>query len=712
MELFPKNDVVGIFRGFTEGGLEFHADIVLPYKADFHSLPMHGTFVLVQLENPDEAVLGRIASFTSEGRLSYGAGEEFNIRAVEEDRDIPDDLRVQYLRYRVNIRVLGVLRLKRNGPGGKPKPEFVASHRRLPHVGSRVAFPNDEVLQHIVGHHDEGAVIGHFALGEYVYCNANHSLKLDEWVQAKDPEVQVHFNIGSLVSRRTFCFARAGFGKSNLTKLLFATLYQETPTVTKRNDRKVPVGTVIFDPDGEYFWPDDKGRPGLADVRHLEDKLVVFTNRRAPSDFYQSFVAAGVKIDIRRLPPADVIGLALSPERQEQQNVRKLKGMSGSNWQQLVDLIHKDRNRADLDEIAKLLHLEQEKGKVNVEANAARSNMTSIVSQLHDPNSRMMDHLKAALRAGKLCVVDLSQMRGSQGMILSGLVLRRIFEHNQNEFTQQTPKTIPTVAVIEEAQSVLVESGTTTEPFISWVKEGRKYDLGAMLITQQPGSIPTEILSQGDNWFIFHLLSAVDLQTLKRANAHFSDDLLSSLLNEPLPGHGLMWSSVEGKPYPRSLRVSLFEEQYPVDANRNGSASPNTWASNNAGKPLTADQQEPEPNPHDGSIEGAEQPSDSSDYLSDINSDVLEKFQADENLRRQVESEEGMAWKELAWALERMLPDDFEDANTHAFKVLVRFVLDETYGPEKEAWESYRNDNAKPNKDGSAPVFARAIGTR
>jgi DNA helicase HerA-like ATPase len=82
------------------------------------------------------------------------------------------------------------------------------------------------------------------------------------------------------------------------------------------------------------------------------------------------------------------------------------------------------------------------------------------------------------------------------------------------------------------------------------VKEGRKYDLGAVLITQQPGSIPAEILSQGDNWFLFHLLSASDLTTLRKANAHFSDDLLSALLNEPIPGQGVFWSSVGGKPYP------------------------------------------------------------------------------------------------------------------------------------------------------------------
>lgn len=81
LELFPRQQIVGIFRGFQEGGLEFHADLVLPYRHEFQSIPMHGQFLLVQLETPDEAILGRIASFSSEGKLASGYGEEFNIRA-------------------------------------------------------------------------------------------------------------------------------------------------------------------------------------------------------------------------------------------------------------------------------------------------------------------------------------------------------------------------------------------------------------------------------------------------------------------------------------------------------------------------------------------------------------------------------------------------------------------------------------------------------
>lgn len=72
---------------------------------------MHGQFILVQLESPDEAVPGRIASFSSEGKLSSGYGEEFNLRAMRDERPVLDDLREEYLKYKVDIRVLGVIRI-------------------------------------------------------------------------------------------------------------------------------------------------------------------------------------------------------------------------------------------------------------------------------------------------------------------------------------------------------------------------------------------------------------------------------------------------------------------------------------------------------------------------------------------------------------------------------------------------------------------------
>jgi hypothetical protein len=513
---------------------------------------MHGQFLLVQLETPEEAVLGRISSLSADGRLASNIGEQYSIRAVSEGRQVPDHLREEYLRYKVDIRVLGVVRVD-----SQREFVFIPSLRRLPHVGSPVAFPSEEILRHLVGHYGDGAELGFYALGEYIYAFGDDRLSPEPWMQVIEPAATVKFSISNLVSRRTFIFARAGFGKSNLNKLLFSTLYSGRPAVAKRGDRKVPVGTVIFDPDGEYFWPDDKGRPGLCDVEALEDQVVLFTSREAPSPLYGSFIAGGVKLDIRRLQPGDVVSIALSPEKQDQQNVRKLRGMNLTNWGKLVDLIYQHGNSADLDRIQELLHLEQGQ---DAEALAARANTTAIVRMLHDPRSQLMDMLLEALSAGKLCIVDVSQLRGGPSLILSGLILRRIFDRNQEEFTKAEPRTIPTIAVIEEAQSVLSEASSASAPYLEWVKEGRKYDLGAVLVTQQPGSIPVEILSQGDNWFVFHMLSRADLNNVERANAHFSDDLLRGLLNEPIAGQGVFWSSAGATIYPILLRVLSFEK--------------------------------------------------------------------------------------------------------------------------------------------------------
>lgn len=566
MTLFEKNQVVGTFLGFSEGGLEFHADLILPYRNYFQSSPMHGQFVLVALENDAEAILGRITTIAAQGRLVSPAGEDYALRQQREDRPVPEDLRDQFLKYRVDIRILGVLRDR-----GDEQPIFVASHRRLPHVGAKVAFLSDDLLRHVAGANadDPNAVeLGFLAFGEFVYSGQDLRVGGDERLQIRDPAVIPRFDIvRQMVSRRSFVFARAGFGKSNLVKLLFANLYGGAagPVAEKRSSRTVPVGTVIFDPDGEYYWPDDKGRPGLCDVPSLQDRLAVFTDKEGQSEFYRSFVVDQVKLDIRELPPAKVISLVIPAERQEHQNIAKLKQLRAAEWRTLVDEVWREKGGTDLSHFYKALQLTE--GNQDNEALAARSNMVRVVTALHDPSSQLLRALVKALSDGKLCVVDISQMRGAQGLALAGVILQYIFEHNQAEFTKKDSRSVPTIAVIEEAQSVLGSSAGQGEgPFVAWVKEGRKYDLGAVLVTQQPGSIPAEILSQGDNWFIFHLLAEGDLRALKRANAHFSDDLLSSLLNEPLPGHGIFWSSSGATPYPIPLRALLFEASFrPAD---------------------------------------------------------------------------------------------------------------------------------------------------
>jgi hypothetical protein len=713
--LFEKAHVVGTFLGFSEGGLEFHADLILPYQNYFQSSPMHGQFVLVALENDAEAILGRITTISAQGRLISPSGEDYALRQQRENRPIPEDLRDQFLKYRVNVRLLGVLRYR---DGDKP-PVFVPSHRRLPHVGAKVAFLSDDLLRHVAGATADGphaVELGFLALGEFVYAGQDSRVGDDERLQLRDPAVLPRFDILHLVSRRSFVFARAGFGKSNLVKLLFANLYggAKGPVVEKRSGREVPVGTVIFDPDGEYYWPDDKGRPGLCDVPALQDRLVVFTDKEGPSAFYRSFFVDKVRLDIRELEPAKVISLVIPAERQDHQNIAKLKQLRPPEWSKLVDEVWLGKGGTDLKHFYQALQLDPRQQEN--EALAARANMVRVVTALHDPSSQLLRALIRALSDGKLCVVDISQMRGAQGLALAGVILQRIFEHNQAEFTKKDSRSVPTIAVVEEAQSVLGSSASQGEgPFISWVKEGRKYDLGAVLVTQQPGSIPAEILSQGDNWFIFHLLAEGDLRALQKANAHFSDDLLSSLLNEPLPGHGVFWSSVSETPYPIPIRALLFEKAFePADPlyNRPGvhcyASSLKTKLDNALDKAVAAS---------GGSPVTANKTVDATETFKFA---VIRQLAQDNRFQAAVRSDRGIKWGYVQHLLADHLPETFgqehEERSEWVYRQgLVKRALNDILG--ENGWRSdtqagsqwiFATDRAKPRSTVPQPPVDRS----
>src|SRR6266568_1098886 len=560
--LFANSQLMGTFKGFNEKGLEFAAEIVAPYEASMLDRPQLGQFLLIELGSQEEAALGRITRFVPSGLLATAEGEDYVNTMQRRQQSVPEDLKQQRLKYRVQVKLLGAVRIVSS------KIIYVPSQRRLPHLGARVALPSAEVLREICRLSQGTTELGDFVLGEFVFCGAG-VVQTSPIFKSMDPKLTVTFDIKGLVARRSVIFARAGYGKSNLMKFLIAELYRTQPKTNAGRS----VGTLIFDPNGEYFWPDIvEGRPGLCDVPHLRDKVVVFTNKEAPSPYYASWKVGQVKLDIRELRPRDVIGVAVSPERQSHQNVLKLKGLRDNDWRALVDLIEASGLQATDQQVGQLLGYQgaQQIQQNAAEIAAARSNMFGVVNLLHDPLSRLLSGTIDGLARGAIVVLDLSLLSTTAGNVLAGLLLRRLFAHNQENFTGGQP-IIPVITVIEEAQSVLGRNLDDSSPYVEWVKEGRKYELGAILITQQPGSMAPEIMSQADNWFCFHLLSEGDAGTLGKYNSHYSDDILSHLIGEPIPGNCYMWSAPK-QPFVLPVRVRSFEDAYRGNVNSNKAA--------------------------------------------------------------------------------------------------------------------------------------------
>jgi hypothetical protein len=513
-------DAIGIFKGFTESGREFLAEVVTPYYPEF--IPLLGSFILVTVTD-HQALLGRITQFYPMGTMAGTEADEYLSHLQRLNRSVPEDVKELKLRYNVKVRLLGTVELA--GAQFRYRPGV----RALPHLGARVCRPSDEALQFICNarleDEPDAVPIGHYALGDQEF-----------------PNLEVKFAFSRLISRRTFVFARAGYGKSNLIKLLVSKLYEQNPKV----------GMLIFDPEGEYSFRDALGRPGLADVPGIRERLVVFTDRRPPDQKYQPLIAGHVRVNLEQIPASRIVDICLPETKQEAVFVNRIRGFNLTEWAECVSWIYREGYRTDHKQLG---------DRFKVDGAAVIRNITPVVRRLHDPNSQLPGSVLYHLAQGHIVVVDISLLSSRAGQQVAGLILKTVFDHNVVHFTAGDPDAvIPVVAVIEEAQNVLsAEKMKEDSPFVEWAKEGRKYNLGAILVTQQPGAISDQLLSQGDNFFALHLISSVDLDALKRNNAHFSDDILSYILNEPIEGNVYFWSA-PSQPYVISAKVFSFEK--------------------------------------------------------------------------------------------------------------------------------------------------------
>lgn len=495
--------VVGVFIGLEAASYEYIANIIAPYQLDF-SLEL-GSFLLI--EGMGESLVSRVMQYVPRGEFTSAMGEKWLSDVAFEADAIGADIKKRKISYRVRIKILGTIQ-----KDGDFKPGLV----RIPHITSQVFKPTKDQVRKIVNkaliEQETGVSIGHYSLND---------------------EIDIKFDLKELNARRTFIFARAGYGKSNLMKLLASDWSSEYG------------GLCIFDPEGEYAITDAKGRPGIMDKR----EAILVTNRYVDTDIKN--VYNKLKINFKDFRPQSLLPRIVTESKHSNIFFMKLMGLRHENWCELVDLLREDGFRADETVMNELLELDNDSS-----IGPIKNNLVPAIRDLHDPDSKLVDIVLESLKQGQVIIIDISLMDSTSALRLSSIIVNHIFKINQRHFTSSKGETlINATFLVEEAQSVLSTSDLNS--FVELAKEGRKYHLGGIFVTQQPSSIPFEILSQGDNFFVFHLLSRGDLQSLQRANAHYSGDIVTQILNEPIKGKCYMWTS--DQPFVIPVSVKNYE---------------------------------------------------------------------------------------------------------------------------------------------------------
>ena len=173
---------------------------------------------------------------------------------------------------------------------------------------------------------------------------------------------------------------------------------------------------------------------------------------------------------------------------------------------------------------------------------------------------------------------------------------------------------------------------------------------------------------------------------MRRANAHFSNDLLSSLLNEPIIGQGVFWSSVKtekegSKPYPIPVRVFSFENMVKIRDRCKGSGPVENYARELKRRVESL-----------GSIKGSSSGNEElpktnlaeTQTLEDsLSSQIAERFRADVDLMDNIKSR--IPWGIMKQKILDLLPDDLPNKGDKAYN-MVRQVMVILFGEENTGW--------------------------
>lgn len=426
---------------------------------------------------------------------------------------------------------------------------FTTAVRKLPTVSYIARHLNKREIDSILNKTNEnGAEIGYLCVGETVF-------------QEKGP---ILFKIDKLRNKRTMVFAQSGFGKTNLVKVL---LYHMT--------RDTSYGKLIFDLNGEYFLR-GTATYGLGDINEnsIKDNVVVYTDKKLP-EIYKTenrFIFGGkVSLNMHKhLAVGDILNFGAGFSEVMKSFLLYLDEEGVSNFIEKIDEYADNPSNLYRD-FSDFFGEQKKDAKGNIkEDHSARKTIMAIRKRirhlidegsLHSSSSNLIENVFKCLKQGKTVIIDLSLKDNMDASIISTILVRKLFESNKEKFTSDKPEEVVNAVVfVEEAQNVLSQEfvKSNANPFVRVAKEGRKFGLGLVAVTQRPSAISDEIRTQAENFFAFHMGNSDDIKALVKSNINYEGVIANFIQRETIAGNLYMVSSDQAFALP--VRVTEFEK--------------------------------------------------------------------------------------------------------------------------------------------------------
>lgn len=178
------------------------------------------------------------------------------------------------------------------------------------------------------------------------------------------------------------------------------------------------------------------------------------------------------------------------------------------------------------------------------------------------------------LLKNKVVIVDLASVSATVSKVLTEQIASYILNKASSMFgdyeQQEKFKNFDIVIFIEEAQNYLSQDQLSSGSgvFERLAKEGRKFHIGLVYITQQPSAIDTKITSQTENLIVMHLSNTNDTMILNKIKDKF--DLLTCrfLKDEAQKGLAYIYSEPH-QPFVLQAQIHKFNKEMILNALKN-----------------------------------------------------------------------------------------------------------------------------------------------
>lgn len=315
--------------------------------------------------------------------------------------------------------------------------------------------------------------------------------------------IDVSIDAEKMLSHHVLIPATTGRGKSNLTKYLLWNLLDCGLA-----------GILVLDPHDEYFGRSTKG---LKEHPLASKKLVYYTPRNAPPG------AKTLKINLKSIKPHHFDG-AYSWSDPQKEALEAYYRQYDAEWISALLLDNKltvDFNEATLNVVKRrLLNI------LNIKIYEENIVCTGVFD--NKSGETTVSNIVSELEDAKIVVVDTSILSGPTEILVGSIIANSVLNSYKRHKTEGTIDRKPVISiVIEEAPRVLGKEVLETGPniFSTIAREGRKFKVGIIAITQLPSAIPRSILANMNTKIILGLeMKPERMAIIESASQDLSDD--------------------------------------------------------------------------------------------------------------------------------------------------------------------------------------------